>query len=90
MSGSGAGTTLNYWDSYQKIASKLKKRFMRKPNFNEGSEEFEELMKSLNRQGNHQYAAFCCLALARCEQALQDSGAEASSLVEAGLGSFSF
>ena len=111
MSGGNAQVNLNYWDSYQRIASKLKKRFMRKPNFNEGSEEFEELMKSLNRQGNHQYAAFCCLALARflhlerdsfseehagltcsrvllfyyrCEQALQDSGAEASSYVEAG------
>jgi len=38
---------------------------MRKPNYSEIANEFEDLMKQLNREGGHQYAAFCMVAIAR-------------------------
>lgn len=57
---------------------------MRKINFAEVSGEFEELTKSLMRDGNHQYAAFCALAVGRCEQVMQNLAAEANFVSEAG------
>jgi hypothetical protein len=38
----------------------------------------------LKRDGDHQFAAFCCLAVARCHQALRNSTLEALSLMDAG------
>ena len=56
---------------------------MRKVNFAEVSAEFDELSKSLARDGNHQYAAFCAMAVARCEQVMQNAANEASATSEA-------
>lgn len=57
---------------------------MRKPNLNEASEDYDNLMKSLNRQSIHQYAAFCSIAVARCEQAMENVSAQANAYTEAG------
>ena len=43
---------------------------MRKPNFGEAAYGFQELKMQMRREGFPQYAAFCALAVARCEQAL--------------------
>lgn len=51
---------------------------MRKVNFSEVSNDFEELTRSLAREGNHQYAAFCALAVARCGQVMQNAASEAA------------
>lgn len=60
----------NYLDSYQTITTKLKKkRFLRQPNYAEAITEYSALISELKRAGAHQFAAFCCLAVARCHQA---------------------
>lgn len=38
---------------------------MRKPNVAEAGDKFTQLAAAMKREGNHQYAAFCCLAVAR-------------------------
>lgn len=69
----------NYLDSYQAITNKLKKkyglhsrnsthsirRFLRQPNYAEAITEYSALISELKRAGAHQFAAFCCLAVAR-------------------------
>lgn len=42
------------------------------------------------RNGEHQYAAFCCLAVSRCHQAMRNSTMEALSLIDAGLVFFKY
>jgi tetratricopeptide (TPR) repeat protein len=77
--------TVNYLESYRRITKKLiRKRFMRKPNIGEVIAQYEDLIKAMKRDGEHQFAAFCCLAVARCHHALQNSTLEALSLVDAG------
>uniref|UniRef100_A0A3B1IXY3 Coagulation factor VIII associated n=1 Tax=Astyanax mexicanus TaxID=7994 RepID=A0A3B1IXY3_ASTMX len=50
---------------YRAVSNKLKKRFLRKPNVAEASEQFGQLAKELKQQDCLQYAAFCNLAMAR-------------------------
>lgn len=68
-------------------------RFMRKPNVGEALAQFRALAGSLNREcegsvasaaAHAPYAAFCSLAVARCEQSMQRSTPEAEALLEAG------
>jgi tetratricopeptide (TPR) repeat protein len=61
----------------------LKKRFLKKPNIAEGSEQFGVLAKQLKTQECPQYAGFCNLAQARCEHTLGNWCAEAQALTEA-------
>ncbi|XP_064644443.1 40-kDa huntingtin-associated protein-like [Lineus longissimus] len=68
---------------YKHISNKLKKRFLKKPNVAEGSEQFASLAKVLREQECPQYAGFCCLAQARCEHSLANPAGEAQALVEA-------
>ncbi|XP_058877179.1 40-kDa huntingtin-associated protein-like [Acipenser ruthenus] len=68
---------------YRTVSNKLKKRFLRKPNVAEASEQFGQLAKELKQQDCPQYAAFCNLAMARCEQTLFNAPGEALSLTEA-------
>ncbi|XP_039621615.1 40-kDa huntingtin-associated protein [Polypterus senegalus] len=68
---------------YRAVSNKLKKRFLRKPNVAEASEQFGQLAKELKQQDCLQYAAFCNLAMARCEQTLFNAPGEALSLTEA-------
>lgn len=67
---------------YKNISNKLKKRFLRKPNVAEASEQFSILTKELQRQECPHYAAFCCLAVARCEHTLGNSVGETQALVQ--------
>ena len=68
---------------YRHISNKLKKRFLKKPNVSEGSEQFSSLSKTLRQQESSQYAGFCCLAQARCEHSLGNGAGEAQALTEA-------
>nr|XP_033785228.1 40-kDa huntingtin-associated protein-like isoform X2 [Geotrypetes seraphini] len=68
---------------YRAVSSKLKKRFLRKPNVAEASEQFGQLAKELKQQDCLQYAGFCNLAMARCEQTLFNAPGEAMALTEA-------
>uniref|UniRef100_H2ZQP8 Factor VIII intron 22 protein n=1 Tax=Ciona savignyi TaxID=51511 RepID=H2ZQP8_CIOSA len=79
-----AGQDPDFFASYKAASNKLKKRFMKKPNIAEASEEFGQLAKSLSQQGCMHYAAFCSLATARCEQNMSNSAGEIQGLTEAG------
>uniref|UniRef100_A0A668AZX1 Coagulation factor VIII associated n=1 Tax=Myripristis murdjan TaxID=586833 RepID=A0A668AZX1_9TELE len=83
---------------YRAVSNKLKKRFLRKPNVAEASEQFGDLRfscglsslralgqlaKELKQQDCLQYAAFCNLAMARCEQTLFNAPGEALALTDA-------
>ncbi|KAN0007268.1 hypothetical protein ACTFIU_000467 [Dictyostelium citrinum] len=74
-------------DSYKLISQKLKKKKfpMRKPNYSEAVDQYTQVMNSFKREGNNIYAAFCCLSIGRCEQAIKaSSSAEASCYIDAG------
>lgn len=73
----------DFLQQYRNITNKLKKRFLKKPNVSEGSEQFASLSKQLRSQECHQYAGFCQLAQARCEHTIGNWCAEAYSLTEA-------
>lgn len=68
---------------YRSITAKLKRRFLKKPNVSEAVGQFGLLSKELQRQGSPQYAGFCCLAKARCENTLSNSVGEVEALTEA-------
>lgn len=68
---------------YRAVSSKLKKRFLRKPNVAEASEQFGQLGKELKQQECLQYAGFCNLAMARCEQTMFNAPGEALALTQA-------
>lgn len=69
-------------------------RFLRRPNIGEVAAQFRQLAASQQRESEGSslggtvahapYAAFCALAVARCEQAMQHQTAEAEALLEAG------
>lgn len=68
---------------YRNISNKLKKKFLKKPNVFEGSEQFGRLAKQLKVDGCPHYSGFCYLAQARCEHTLGNWCSEASTLIEA-------
>ncbi|XP_033630791.1 40-kDa huntingtin-associated protein-like [Asterias rubens] len=68
---------------YRSISSKLKKRFLRKPNVAEASDQFGSLAKTLENQECSSYAAISSLAKARCEHTLSNMPAEAQALIDA-------
>ncbi|XP_077868293.1 40-kDa huntingtin-associated protein-like [Saccoglossus kowalevskii] len=74
---------VDFLGKYRAVSSKLKKRFLRKPNVAEASEQFGTLARTLENQECPQYAGLCCLAQARCEQTLANSPGEAHALTEA-------
>ena len=47
---------------YRNISNKLKKRFLRRPNVSEASDQFRQLGKRLEDGDEPQYAAYCHLA----------------------------
>eukprot|EP01137_Pigoraptor_chileana_P019518 Opistho-2@80664 len=77
-------SNVDFMASYKAISAKLKKRLMRKPNYGEAIEQFSELQNLILREGNTPYAAFCALAVARCEQALGNGLGEADKAAKAG------
>jgi len=68
---------------YRSISNKLKKRFLRKPNVSEASEQFRQLGKRLEDNQEPQYAAYCHLAIGRCEQTIGHNPGEAEAITQA-------
>lgn len=60
------------------------RRVLRKPNYAEALDEFQELKLAVKREECSPYAAFCAMAQAKCEQALNRSLQAAASHEEAG------
>nr|XP_044620120.1 LOW QUALITY PROTEIN: 40-kDa huntingtin-associated protein [Equus asinus] len=84
--GGGAGPGPEAGDflaRYRQVSNKLKKRFLRKPNVAEAGEQFAQLGRELRAQECLPYAAWCQLAVARCQQALFHGPGEALALTEA-------
>lgn len=73
----------DFLTQYKAISAKLKKRFLRKPNISEASVQFGILAKELENQECPHYAAFCCLAVARCELTVENSIGESQNLLQA-------
>ncbi|CAN8007837.1 unnamed protein product, partial [Ixodes pacificus] len=67
---------------YKNISSKLKKRFLRKPNLAEVSDQYTALGKQLQHLDCPHYAGMCSLAAAKCEQSTGNAAAEAQSLAQ--------
>jgi len=72
--GGGGGSGTDYLNEYRNISNKLKKRFLRRPNVSEASDQFSRLAKRLESQEEPQYAAACYLAVAKCEQSIGEVG----------------
>ncbi|XP_036695602.1 40-kDa huntingtin-associated protein [Balaenoptera musculus] len=82
--GSGPGPEAgDFLARYRQVCNKLKKRFLRKPNVAEAGEQFSQLGRELRAQECLPYAAWCQLAVARCQQALFHGPGEALALTEA-------
>eukprot|EP01134_Creolimax_fragrantissima_P005749 CFRG5749T1 len=73
-----------YWEAYKNISSKLKKRFLRRPKYDEAEEEYTSLANELKKEGAHQPAALCFLAVARCQEAMGNLTDMARNTHEAG------
>ncbi|XP_051155962.1 40-kDa huntingtin-associated protein [Leptopilina boulardi] len=69
---------------YHVISAKLKKRFLRKPNVTEASEQFDNLAIECDQKELCQYAGLCWLAAARCQGTLGNVLAEINFLTKAG------
>eukprot|EP00041_Stephanoeca_diplocostata_P025631 m.676119 g.676119 ORF g.676119 m.676119 type:complete len:361 (-) comp22788_c1_seq93:3103-4185(-) len=80
---SGGNTHAGFLASYRTISSKLKKRFLRKPNVIDAIDQYQQLNKFLQSEGVHQHAAFVMLAAARCHEALNNPTGEAEKVVRA-------
>jgi len=68
---------------YRNISNKLKKRFLRRPNVADASENFRQLGKRLEDSDEPQYAGFCYLATGRCEKTVGNSCAEIEATTQA-------
>ena len=73
---------LDVLQNYRNITNKVRKRLLRKPNYAEASDQFGTLTKVLKNQECYNYAGFCCLAKARCENTLVNPPGETDALVE--------
>lgn len=69
---------------YRLIASKLKKRFMKKPNIRQASNDYSKVANALKNEENHEYAALCFTAMAKCDQMMNDPSGEAEAWANAG------
>lgn len=74
----------DFLSQYKSISSKLKKRFLRKTNVAEPSDQFGALGAQCEREELPQYAGLCYLAVSRCESSLNNTSGEAWALVKAG------
>ena len=75
------GTSQDYLNEFKAISNKLKKRFLRRPNVAEASDQFCRLAKRLRDNEEPQYEAACHLAVSRCEQSIGNYSGEIESLV---------
>ena len=78
-----SGSSQDYLNEFKTISNKLKKRFLRRPNVAEASEQFTRLAKRLRDNEEPQYESACHLAVARCEQSIGNYSGEVEALVSA-------
>jgi len=64
--GAGGGSGSEFLPEFRAIHNKLKKRFLRKPNVAEASDQFSKLAKKMHSREEPQYEGLCHLAVARC------------------------
>uniref|UniRef100_A0A0A9WIH7 Factor VIII intron 22 protein n=1 Tax=Lygus hesperus TaxID=30085 RepID=A0A0A9WIH7_LYGHE len=76
--------TSDFLTQYKNISNKLKKRFLRKPNAAEPSDQFASLAAQCERFDLPQYAGLSWRAVSRCEAAQGHSNEEAVALMKAG------
>eukprot|EP00698_Gefionella_okellyi_P012069 TRINITY_DN3222_c0_g2_i1.p2 TRINITY_DN3222_c0_g2~~TRINITY_DN3222_c0_g2_i1.p2 ORF type:complete len:325 (-),score=76.76 TRINITY_DN3222_c0_g2_i1:2482-3456(-) len=74
----------DFLQSFKRIQIQLKKRVLRKPNYDEASTMLHDLKNQMKREECWPYAAFCSLAAARCELAMKRRFDAALSMEEAG------
>ncbi|XP_011504574.1 PREDICTED: factor VIII intron 22 protein-like [Ceratosolen solmsi marchali] len=74
----------NFLLKYRVISGKLKKRLLRKPNVSEASDQFESLAINCEQKELHQYAGWCWLAAARCQESVGNCIYEINFLTKAG------
>ena len=82
-SGSSGGPGSEFLPEFKGIHNKLKKRFLRKPNVSEASEQFAKLAKKMHSREEPQYEGLCHLAVSRCERSLGNASGESEALVVA-------
>ncbi|XP_077284542.1 huntingtin-associated protein 40 kDa isoform X2 [Arctopsyche grandis] len=68
-------------EKYNAISNKLKKRFMRKPNVSEATDEFTELALQCEHAEQPPYAGLCYIGAARCEGSIGNTIGEAEYLL---------
>eukprot|EP00112_Aurelia_sp_Birch-Aquarium-sp1_P026594 Seg954.4 transcript_id=Seg954.4/GoldUCD/mRNA.D3Y31 product="Factor VIII intron 22 protein" protein_id=Seg954.4/GoldUCD/D3Y31 len=73
---------LDVLQNYKAINNKLKKRLLKKPNFSEASDQFGTLTRVLSQQECPQFAGFCSIAKAHCENSLNNPVGETDALVQ--------
>ncbi|XP_076246666.1 40-kDa huntingtin-associated protein isoform X2 [Calliopsis andreniformis] len=78
------GDSLDFLTKYQNISNKLKKRFLRKPNVAEASDQFGNLAVECEQKELWQYAGLSSLAAARCQGTLENTSSELNFLIKAG------
>lgn len=78
------GEPADFLTKYHNISTKLKKRFLRKPNVAEASDQFSGLAIECEQKELWQYAGLCSLAAARCQGTLDNASAELNFLIKAG------
>lgn len=74
---------VDFFTYHRSATNKLKKRFLKKPNIAEASDEFDRLKIHLARIECFPYAAFTALSKAKCEQGLMNVPGEIDAFVEA-------
>ncbi|KAG7199148.1 hypothetical protein KM043_018037 [Ampulex compressa] len=82
--GQRIGEPVDFLTKYHTISNKLKKRFLRKPNVTEASDQFAALAIECEQKGLWQYAGLCSFSAARCQGTLENSAAELNYLIKAG------
>ncbi|XP_043592328.1 40-kDa huntingtin-associated protein-like [Bombus pyrosoma] len=78
------GDSLDFLTKYHNISNKLRKRFLRKPNVAEASDQFGTLAIECEQKELWQYAGLCLLDAARCQETLENIFSELNYLIKAG------
>jgi len=83
---SSSGT--DYLSEYRTISHKLKRRFLRRPNLSEASDQFLRLAKRLEAQDEPQYQAACQLAVAKCQRSIGNQQGQVEAYTAAARAAF--
>ncbi len=70
----------DYNSAFKAISTKLKKRFLRKPNVSEAIEEYTMLSKQLENEECYSLAAYCMQQVAKSYHSVGNSISESASL----------